>query len=73
MWHDRCTQDARCQQDAFWSGELRDNVDLEGSAMLLFGMIQGLVNVWALSGYSFNLEQRYSVVWGVFREAVIKR
>ena len=59
--------------EAVKAGELRDDVDLDGSAMLLFGMIQGLVNVWALSGYSFNLEQRYSVVWGVFREAVIKR
>jgi len=59
--------------EAVKAGELRDDVDLEGSAMLLFGMIQGLVNVWALSGYSFNLEQRYSVVWSVFREAVIKR
>ena len=58
--------------EAVKAGELRDDVDLDGSAMLLFGMIQGLVNVWALSGYSFNLEQRYSVVWGVFREAVIK-
>jgi len=59
--------------EAVKAGELRDDVDLDGSAMLLFGMIQGLVNVWALSGYSFNLEQRYSVVWSVFREAVIKR
>jgi AcrR family transcriptional regulator len=59
--------------EAVKAGELRNDVDLEGSAMLLFGMIQGLVNVWALSGYSFDLEQRYSVVWGVFREAVIKR
>src|SRR4030042_552086 len=55
--------------DAVNAGELRDDVDLEGSAMLLFGMIQGLVNVWALSGYSFNLEQRYSIVWGGFRAA----
>jgi AcrR family transcriptional regulator len=59
--------------EAVKAGELRDDVDLEGAAMLLFGTIQGLVNVWALSGYSFNLEQRYSVVWGVFREALIKR
>jgi AcrR family transcriptional regulator len=59
--------------EAVKAGELRNDVDLDGSAMLLFGMIQGLVNVWALSGYSFDLEQRYSVVWGIFREAVIKR
>jgi len=58
--------------EAVKAGELREDVDLEGAATLLFGMIQGLVNVWALSDYSFNLEQRYSTVWGVFREAVIK-
>ncbi len=59
--------------DAVQAGELRDDVDLDGSAMVLFGMIQGLVNIWALSGYSFNLEHRYAVVWSVFRESVIKR
>jgi len=58
--------------DAVQAGELRDDIDLDGSAMLLFGMIMGLVNIWALSGYKFNLEQRYAAVWGVFRKSVVK-
>jgi AcrR family transcriptional regulator len=59
--------------EAVNAGELRDDINLDGAATLLFGMIQGLVNIWALSNYSFNLEERYSAVWDVFHEAVIKR
>ena len=52
------------------AGEVRKDTDIEAASMLLFGMIQGLVNVWALSGYSFNLEERYSQLWKVFHKAI---
>jgi len=54
------------------AGEVRDDIDLDSAAILLFGMIQGLVNIWALSNYSFNLEERYVPLWHVFREAIIR-
>lgn len=54
------------------SGEVREDADIEAAAMLLFGMIQGLVNIWALSNYNFNLEEKYTQLWNVFREAIIK-
>jgi len=38
-----------------------------------FGMIQGLVNIWALSGYKFDLTERYSELWKVYREAITLR
>ena len=41
------------------SGELRQNLDLDGTATLYFGMIQGLVNIWVLSNYEINLEETY--------------
>lgn len=55
------------------SGEVRDDIDLEAAATILFGMIQGLVNKWALTDYDFDLEEKFSSLWLVFREAVTKR
>ena len=55
------------------AGEVREDIDLEAAAMVLFGIIQGLVNIWALSNYSFNPQDRYVSLWNTFRQAVIKR
>jgi len=55
------------------AGDVREDVDLEAAAMLLFGMIQGLVNIWALRNYDFDPEQKYVSLWNIFREAVVKR
>ena len=54
------------------AGAIRQDIDLDATATLFFGMIQGLVNIWALSNYSFDLEQKYASIWSVFCEAVIK-
>ena len=59
--------------DGVKSGLVREDIDLDAAATLLFGMIQGLVNIWALSNYKFNLVVRYSSLWNVFKESVIKR
>jgi AcrR family transcriptional regulator len=53
-------------------GEVKEDTDIDAAATLLFGMIQGLVNIWALSNYDFNLEQRYSQLWKVFRKSIAK-
>ena len=53
-------------------GEVRENLDLDASALLCFGALQGLVNVWALSNYSFDLVEKYQSVWGVFHQAIAK-
>lgn len=53
-------------------GTIRQDIDLEAAATLFFGMTQGLVNTWALSNYSFKLENRYTSMWNVFRESIIK-
>ncbi len=55
------------------SGEVREDVDLEAAATLFFSMVQGLVNIWALSSYSFNLEEKCEPLWHTFRESIIKR
>ncbi|MDD5289039.1 MAG: TetR/AcrR family transcriptional regulator [Dehalococcoidales bacterium] len=54
------------------SGELRKNLDLDGTALLFFGMVQGLVNIWALSNYEFDLEMNYELSWNTFKECIKK-
>ena len=53
------------------AGEVREDIDRKAAATVLFGMMQGLVSLWALSGYSFDPEKKYAALWKVFREAVI--
>jgi AcrR family transcriptional regulator len=55
------------------SGEIREDIDLDAVATALFGIVQGLVNIWALHNYSFDPKQRYTALWSIFREAIIKR
>jgi AcrR family transcriptional regulator len=54
------------------AGILRQDIDLEGAANLYFGMIQGLVNTWALSQYSYDPEKKYASVWRIFLNSIIK-
>jgi len=55
------------------SGEIRDDIDLDAVATALFGIVQGLVNIWSLGNYSFDPKERYAALWSIFREAIIKR
>lgn len=55
------------------AGVIRQDIDLDSVATLFFGMTQGLVNIWTLSQYKFNLEQKYVSLWHCFREILIKR
>lgn len=52
------------------SGEVKKEINLEDAAVSLFGIIQGLVNLWALSGYNFDLEKRYDSLWSFFLQSV---
>ncbi len=52
---------------------VRNDIDLDASALLLFGMIQGLVNIWALSSYRFDLSEKFDSLWGIFQEAIKMR
>jgi AcrR family transcriptional regulator len=52
------------------SGIIRNDINLEATAKLFFGFTQGLVNRWALSQYSFNLEEEFQMMWEVFLKGV---
>ncbi len=54
------------------AGEVREDIDLEAAATVLFCIIQGLVNIWALSNYSFDPEEKYTSLWKIFRESIAK-
>lgn len=55
------------------SGEIRTEVDLHTAAMLLFGMIQGLGNIWTLNNGNFNLAERYEKSWQLFLGAITRQ
>jgi hypothetical protein len=40
---------------------------------MLFGMTQGLANIWALSGYSFDLSEKYEALWSIYRQLIQPR
>jgi AcrR family transcriptional regulator len=52
------------------TGVIRNDIDLDATAKLFFGLTQGLVNRWALSQYSFNLEDEFEASWKVFLKGV---
>jgi AcrR family transcriptional regulator len=59
--------------DGVRDGSVRPDIDLGASATLLFALIQGLVNIWALSEGSFKLIEKYASLWQIYREAVARR
>jgi len=52
---------------------IRSDIDLDAAAMILFGMIQGVVNMWALSNYDFDLMARYESLWAVYKKTIVPR
>jgi AcrR family transcriptional regulator len=54
-------------------GAVRQDIDMAASATLLFTLIQGLVNIWSLNNSNFDLNEKYTSLWQVYREAVAKR
>lgn len=58
--------------DGVRHGDIRKDIDLEASATLLFTLIQGLVNMWALNEGSFKLVDKYNSLWQIYREAIIQ-
>jgi len=59
--------------DGVRDGAVRQDIDLEASATLLFALIQGLVNIWSLSDGNFNLIEKYTSLWKIYHEAVAPR
>ncbi len=52
-------------------GELRQDIDPEVVALTMFGVIQGLVNIWTLSNRSFKILDRYESLWSQYRSLLV--
>jgi AcrR family transcriptional regulator len=57
--------------DGVRAGLIKEGIDLDAAALLLFGMIQSLVYVWALNGYKFDLTEKYSELWKVYKRSLV--
>jgi len=55
------------------NGEMKKDVNPQVAATLLFGTIQGLVNIWAINNYSFNLTARYQPLWDIYQSVVVNQ
>ncbi len=55
------------------AGEVRDDIDLDATAVMFFGMVQGLVSIWTLSNHGFKLQGKRDPLWKVFRELLARR
>ncbi len=53
------------------SGTIREDIDLEAAATLLYSMVESLVNTWALSNCEFMLVDKYASLWRIYREAIV--
>jgi len=53
------------------SGVIKKNIELDAAALLFYGMVQGLVNIWALSNYDFNAEERFLALWNTYKKAIL--
>jgi AcrR family transcriptional regulator len=53
-------------------GQIREDVDVDMAAITFFGMLQGLVTIWSLSGFPSTLEIKNESMWKFFFEAIKK-
>ncbi len=54
------------------SGSVSSELNLDAAALMYFGMMQGLVNIWSLSQYSFDLNEAFTPLWTIFHGVVGK-
>jgi AcrR family transcriptional regulator len=59
--------------DGVRDGAIRKDIDLDAAATLLFALIQGLVNIWALGDCSFKLTEKYKSLWKIYRDDISGR
>jgi AcrR family transcriptional regulator len=57
--------------EAINSHEIKNNLDVKATAVSLYSIIQGLVSLWALDNYEFDLESKYISSWSIFKQGII--
>jgi AcrR family transcriptional regulator len=56
--------------DGMETGTIRRDIDSTAAATLLFSIVQGVVNVWALSNYGIDPVAQYEPMWQIVRQAI---
>lgn len=56
--------------DGMKTGVIRGDIDLDAAAQMFFSLTQGLVTIWALSHYRFDLSARYKPAWKLFVRSI---
>jgi AcrR family transcriptional regulator len=54
------------------SRTIREDIDLDAAATLLYCMVESLVNTWVLSNCEFMLVDKYTSLWQIYREAIVR-
>ena len=54
-------------------GEIREDINLDAAAKLIFIMMNGLINIWEIDNDQTLVEGEYGNQWELFRNAVAKR
>ncbi len=54
------------------SRTIREDIDLDAAATLLYCMVASLANTWALSNCEFMLVDKYTCLWKIYREAIVR-
>ena len=54
-------------------GEIREDIDLDTVASLIFNTVEGLSCLWIMDNYNFNLEQRGESLYRFLCETIKKR
>jgi len=52
-------------------GQLRNDLDTEAAAMILFSVVQGLSNVWTLQNYNFDPKEKFAPILHILKNALL--
>jgi AcrR family transcriptional regulator len=54
-------------------GVISSDIDIDAVASMFFSITQGLVNIWALKQYKFDLIKEFRPIWEIFISAITKK
>ena len=51
-------------------GKLRSDLDIDAAAVTLFSVVQGLSNIWTLSNYKFDPQEKFKPIISLLRSGM---
>lgn len=52
------------------NGTLRKDIDVEAASIILFGVVQGVSNIWTLSNYNFEPQDKLDSIINILRKGL---